>query len=246
MATIAGLYIGLFGRPADPRGLAYFNAATGNGADLSAIGPLENTAEYQTRFAGWTTTQVIQSIHQSLFNRDADPQDFTHFAEAVSAGTLTINRLAFAIIDSARGNDLAILTTKLAAANAFTAAIDTEAEILGYDGSAAGNVARAFLASIETTIPAKSTIDNAVLRATGTGEIVTLTAPPAVTLASFAGTAAMPPGMLTGQVSHYQATTDDYGLAPAGGAEDLGGWGTLGLLNVSPAPDLPADMLWIA
>ncbi len=28
MATLAGLYIGLFGRPADPRGLAYFNAAT--------------------------------------------------------------------------------------------------------------------------------------------------------------------------------------------------------------------------
>ncbi len=123
MATIAGLYIGLFGRPADPRGLAYFNAATGNGADLSAIGPLENTAEYQSRFAGRTTTQIIQSIHQSLFNRDANLQELTLLAEAVSAGALTIIKLALAIIDAARGNDLAILTTKLAAATAFTAAI---------------------------------------------------------------------------------------------------------------------------
>ncbi len=206
MATIAGLYIGLFGRPADPRGIAYFNAATGNGADLSVIGPLENTAEYQSRFAGQTNTQVIQSIHQSLFNRDANPQDLMRLAEAVSAGTLTINKLTFAIIDSARGNDLAIFNTKLAAANAFTAAIDSEAEILGYSGTAAGNVARAFLASVETTIPAKSTIDNAVLRATGTGEIVTLAAPTAGMLAGWAPLPDRPAVISAVQVPHHPET----------------------------------------
>ncbi len=195
-----------------------------NGADLSAIGPLENTAEYQSRFAGQTTTQVIQSIHQALFNRNANPQDLTLLTEAVAAGTLTINKLTFAIIDSARGNDLALLNTKLAAATAFTAAIDTEAEILGYSGTAAANVARAFLASVETTVPARTTIDNAVLRATGTGEIVMLAAPTAAIVASWPTTAERPAGMDASQVSHH-SEPDNFSIALVEDAEGTGGLG---------------------
>ncbi len=40
MATIQGVYVALFGRPADPTGLSFFNAATSNGANLNAIGNL--------------------------------------------------------------------------------------------------------------------------------------------------------------------------------------------------------------
>ncbi len=47
MATIQGVYMALFGRPADPLGLAFFNSATNNGANLTAIGDLAATAEYQ-------------------------------------------------------------------------------------------------------------------------------------------------------------------------------------------------------
>ena len=39
MATIQGVYLALFGRPADPLGLSFFNTATNNGANLAAIGP---------------------------------------------------------------------------------------------------------------------------------------------------------------------------------------------------------------
>ena len=43
MATIQGIYVALFGRPADPNGLSYFNGVTKNGADLTAIGDLAST-----------------------------------------------------------------------------------------------------------------------------------------------------------------------------------------------------------
>ena len=52
MATIQGVYLALFGRPADPLGLAFFNTATNNGANLAGIGPLQSSAEYQARFTG--------------------------------------------------------------------------------------------------------------------------------------------------------------------------------------------------
>ncbi len=49
MASIQGVYLALFGRPADPLGLAFFNQATNNGANLTAIGDLSASAEYQAR-----------------------------------------------------------------------------------------------------------------------------------------------------------------------------------------------------
>ncbi len=57
MATIQGIYVALFGRPADPTGLTYFNGVTKNGADLTAIGDLASTAEYKERFAGQTNSR---------------------------------------------------------------------------------------------------------------------------------------------------------------------------------------------
>ena len=47
MATIQGVYLALFGRPADPLGLQFFNGVTNNGQNLAGIGPLQSSAEYQ-------------------------------------------------------------------------------------------------------------------------------------------------------------------------------------------------------
>ncbi len=182
MATIQGVYLALFGRPADPLGLAFFNTATNNGANLAGIGPLQSSAEYQARFTGQTNTQIINSIYQSLFNRDADLPGLTFFSNALANGTLSINNIAIAIYDGAQGADLTIRNLKEAAANAFTTAIDTTAEVLGYNGTAAANSARAFISGITTTAPTAAQITAAVAAATTTtgsgtaGNILTLTA----------------------------------------------------------------------
>ena len=49
--NIQGVYSALFGRSADALGLAFFNSATADGTDLSAIGDLGYTAEYHARFS---------------------------------------------------------------------------------------------------------------------------------------------------------------------------------------------------
>ncbi len=183
MATIQGVYLALFGRPADPLGLAFFNAQTNNGANLAGIGPLQSSAEFTTRFSGQSNIQIINSIYQSLFNRDADLPGLTFFANALANGTLSLNNIAIAIYDGAQGADRTIRDLKEAAANAFTTAIDTSAEVLGYQGNAAAASARAFIAGVTTTAPTSTAVNAAVAAAVtagtsgtgGTGATLTLT-----------------------------------------------------------------------
>ncbi len=180
MATIQGVYLALFGRPADPLGLQFFNGVTNNGANLAGIGPLQSSAEFQTRFAGQTNTQIITSIYKSLFNRDPDLGGLTFFTNELNAGRLTVQNIAIAILDGAKGDDLTVLNAKLTAANAFTTAIDTIAEINGYAGDVAAASGRAFIAGVTTTAPTAAQVDAAVLAATtgggtGSGQTFTLT-----------------------------------------------------------------------
>ena len=165
MATIQGVYIALFGRPADPTGLAYFNSVTDNGANLDAIGDLAGTAEYQDRFAGMTNAQIVNSIYQSLFGRDAELAGLTFFVNGLEDGTYNINNIAIAILDGAQGSDADILANKEAAANKFTAAIDTSEEFLAYQGYDAAAAGRAFLADVTAdpdTIPTDAEVDAAL------------------------------------------------------------------------------------
>lgn len=184
MASIQGIYIALFGRPADPLGLDFFNEATNNGADLAAISDLAATAEYQDRFEGQNNTQIVNSIYQSLFGRDADLAGLTFFVNALSNGTLNINNIAIAILDGAQNDDLLTVNNKITAAEAFTAALDTGSEVVAYSGNEAAEAGRAFLAGIkadEATIPTEAQTDAAIAaivddsNAGGDGETFTLT-----------------------------------------------------------------------
>ncbi|WP_165130520.1 beta strand repeat-containing protein [Affinirhizobium rhizoryzae] len=162
MATIQGVYLALFGRPADPTGLSYFNSVTNNGANLNAIGNLATQPEYLNRFTGQSNVQIINSIYQSLFGRDADVTGLTFFSNALAAGRLTINTIAINILDGATGSDLTTVNNKIAAANLFTASLDTGPEIVGYSGTAAGDAGRAFIAGVTTTVPTQAAVDLAI------------------------------------------------------------------------------------
>lgn len=148
MATIQGVYLALFGRPADPAGLSYFNAATQNGANLTAIGDLAATGEYQDRFEGMSHEAIINSIYQSLFNRDAEPAGRVYFANALATGELNITNIAIAILDGAQGDDLVTVNAKIAAANLFTQSLDLDAEVDAYAGAFAQQVGREFIEAV--------------------------------------------------------------------------------------------------
>lgn len=165
MASIQGIYVALFGRPADPLGLAYFNEATNEGADLTAIGDLAATDEYQNRFENMSSAQIINSLYISLFNRPAEAAGLAFFANALNSGELTINNIAIAILDGAQGSDLDVVNAKIEAANLFTAALDTPEEIALYTGEAAAQAGRDFLTPVvsEATIPTAAQIDQAII-----------------------------------------------------------------------------------
>jgi len=159
MATIQGVYIALFGRPADPTGLAYFNTATNGGTDLSAIGDLASTAEYQDRFEGMNNIAVINTIYQGLFGRDADAAGLAFFVAGLQSGTYNINNIAIAILDGAQGDDALVVANKLVAANAFTAQVDTATEIASYSGASAAALGVAYLAPVTSDVDTIPTAD---------------------------------------------------------------------------------------
>ena len=159
MATIQGVYIALFGRPADPTGLAYFNSTTNGGADLSAIGDLASTAEYQDRFEGMNNIAVINTIYQGLFGRDADAAGLAFFVAGLQSGTYNINNIAIAILDGAQGDDALVVANKLVAANAFTAQVDTATEIASYSGASAAALGVAYLAPVTSDVDTIPTAD---------------------------------------------------------------------------------------
>lgn len=171
MATIQGVYVALFGRPADPAGLAYFNGVTNNGADLTQIGDLASTQEYQDRFAGQTAAQIVNSIYQSLFNRNAEAAGLTFFVNGLVSGEFSINDIAIRILDGAQGTDKTVVNTKIAAADAYTAALDTTEEIIAYSGNTAAAAGRAFLQGVSTTVPNQAAVDAAVADMVGPGGV---------------------------------------------------------------------------
>jgi hypothetical protein len=173
MATIQGVYVALFGRPADPAGLAFFSAATGNGANLAAIGDLAATREYADRFSGLSNDAIVNAIYRSLFNRDAEAGGRAFFVDALNRGSITINNVAIAILDGARGDDKLVVDAKIASADVFTAAIDTTLEFGGYAGNAAAARGRTFLADVTTSAKTSAQADAALAAIVAGGVINT-------------------------------------------------------------------------
>ncbi|MEO3387100.1 DUF4214 domain-containing protein [Mesorhizobium sp. CAU 1741] len=109
---------------------------------------LSGTEEYQDRFVGMNNEEIIESIYQALFGREADPEGLAVFLEALENGTQTLSSIAVNILDGAQGEDLAMIENKIAAADIFTASLDTDAEIAAYDGNEAAAYGREFLSTV--------------------------------------------------------------------------------------------------
>jgi hypothetical protein len=170
-ARIQQIFIAMFGRPADPFGMAFWNTQTFNGANLTPIvNTLSATAEYQSRFAGLNNAQLVNSIYTSLYGRPADTAGLTFFEGQLSSGQMNLTTIAINILDGARNTDKQIIDNKTTAALSFTIAIDTSQEIVGYNASSVPT-ARAYLAGVNanaSSIPNAAAVDAAVLAATGT------------------------------------------------------------------------------
>lgn len=154
-AAIQGIYIALFGRPADPGGLAYWTEVTKGGTDLSAmLSVLPSLTEYTARFEGQTPDQVITTVYQNLFGRAPDAEGLAFFKGQLASGAQTLATIAVNIMQGAQGDDKADVDAKVGAAELFTASLDTPAEIAAYSGADAAALAKKFLDGVDKDKPA--------------------------------------------------------------------------------------------
>src|SRR3989338_10122048 len=152
--AVQRLYVAYFNRPADPAGLAAFEAllsptVAATQAELEAIATNFRTSqEYIDLYAGMGNTAIVNSMYNNLFGRDCESLAVLNaWTNWIADGTYTFETIALQLTYSAQGTDATAIANKLAASTAFTAALDTTAEIAGYAGTTAAAMARTWLAS---------------------------------------------------------------------------------------------------
>ena len=151
---IERLYVAYFDRPADAYGLTYWNTRLNSGGSLPEISnQFSTSAEYVATFAGLDYTQTVIRVYQNLFNRNPDVAGAAYWVNALTNHSMTIANVVEVITNAALANpvteqDHVSIDSKVAAATAFTAALDTPAEQGGYSGAGPATLAKQWLAPI--------------------------------------------------------------------------------------------------
>ncbi|AXA94093.1 DUF4214 domain-containing protein [Massilia sp. YMA4] len=150
---IQSLYIAYFNRPADYLGLKYWTAqAEANGGSVAAVAnAFSASPEYTAQFAGQSSAQIINTIYLNLFGRPAEPDAIDYWGTRLDNKTFNIGTIATSILRGAQNDDKLTISNKVAAAEAFYAAMDTSEEIIGYDGAAANGVVKSWLSTVNAT-----------------------------------------------------------------------------------------------
>jgi len=181
---IQQLYVAYFARPADPVGLNFYAtsaaAQTARGvSDAAILDSISSTfalsAEYTANFTGMSAAQTVNQVYQNLFSHSADLGGLLYWSGKLQDGSLTVSNLVRAISQSAVGAnnvDGTAFSSKVAAAESFTASLTTAEQVLGYSGTSAGNLAKAFISSVNSAATLQTAIVPATLSAT-VGGVVT-------------------------------------------------------------------------
>jgi hypothetical protein len=162
------LYVAYFNRPADPAGLAFWNTVVTNagGSTAAVSAEFAKSAEYKAIYSGMTNTQIINQVYTNLFGHAPDPEGRTYWVKALDDKIFTIDKIVAEVANGAQGTDKTAFTNKTTAATAFTTAVDTDAEIAAYTGTAANLAAKAFIAGITTDASLQTALTPAALDAT--------------------------------------------------------------------------------
>ena len=147
---IAKIYIGYFGRAAEPAGLAtaYNNILRNNQTMADFAMSLSTQTEAMNRYAYLNTPTVgldpasfVNRVYQTLFNRDAEPEGLAYWVGRLRGGEVP-GQFILDVILGAQGGDVTILNLKKDAANAYAAAVQryNDPWTLGTDGPDATQV----------------------------------------------------------------------------------------------------------
>lgn len=138
------LYLGYYGRPADPVGLAYWQTQTLE----AAMAGFAASAEFTNQYAGMTVEQQVNQVYVNLLGRPSDLAGLLYWSGEIVSGRETIGTLVMSMQRDALGRDVTTLQMRADFAEAFTNALDTTDEVLDYSGQTAAAAAREAMADI--------------------------------------------------------------------------------------------------
>ncbi|USX14178.1 DUF4214 domain-containing protein [Oxalobacteraceae bacterium OTU3CAMAD1] len=161
------IYLGFYGRPADPAGLAFWGQQFSNAnMPLTLLGLASSYAtndgvkqmvdafalsvEAQDVTSG-TSAAFVNAVYLNAFNRIAESTGNDYWSALVDGGKFTRAQIALVILNGAQGSDAMMITKKTQGATAVTAALDTPAESAAYAGDSILQGARDLLSAITAT-----------------------------------------------------------------------------------------------
>lgn len=173
--AVQQLYVSYFGRPADPAGLANFQAALLGAAAPTDIQGLDaayqsnptvrqlvdnfSASDESARLYTGDTTAFIQAIYRNVLNRSELDSGAQFWISAIDQGGLKRANAALSIMAGALANtspqgqlDAAVIIRKIAIATRFTAAVPAGS----YRGDTAAALARTMLGTVSAGTDAQS------------------------------------------------------------------------------------------
>ncbi|HEX7643297.1 MAG TPA: DUF4214 domain-containing protein [Burkholderiaceae bacterium] len=191
--TVQELYIAYFGRPADPTGLANFEAilqAINAPSDLpslsaaygrnpgfkSLIDSFGNSAESNTLYGGSTTGAFVTAIFKNVLGRAPASAGLSYWTNAIDNQGLSKGNAAASIMAGALTNttaaglvDAQTIKNKVSVATSFTAGLSANPGV--YAGQTAAATARNMLTQVSSTTVAsdfQSTVTTTIADLTAT------------------------------------------------------------------------------
>lgn len=150
-------YIGYYGRPADPVGLAYWQTQD----EATALKGFSESAEFTNQFTGLSASQQVTKVYGNLLGRAPDAPGLLYWAGELTAGRETIGSLVLSMLKNALGKDVTTIEDRVTYSTSFTAALNTAEEINAYAGTAATQAARDALLKVVATAVGDHTALNA-------------------------------------------------------------------------------------
>lgn len=148
--AVQKLYIAYINRPADPSGLAYWEAqfAAQNGDPQLMAQAFAESQEYRGLYANMSNTEIVNQVYLNLFARPAEASGLRYWSNLLDQRQISITDVVTAISAGAVSSDLSCYRAKVSAAHAFTDALDTPLKTLAYVGDNAAQIGRQYIASV--------------------------------------------------------------------------------------------------
>lgn len=143
---IQQLYIALYGRPADVAGRDYWgNILATDPTALSTIAQtFSQMPEYAAAFGGRSNTEIAATIYDNLFGHAPGSAQLSQWSTQLSQPG-GVGAVITSMINGAAAADATVLQNKVNVAIAFTASLDTVAEVNAYATEAGRDTAEQFI-----------------------------------------------------------------------------------------------------